>query len=252
MKLYNFYFSPTGATKKVLDVICSAWECDKCYIDFSSHINNYSNIKFAPNDICIVAVPSFSGRVPQFIIPKLKTLKGCNVKTILVATYGNRAFDDTLIELKTILEKCDFLCVAAIAAVTRHSVMPMYGAGRPNDTDISELREYSLKCKHAISEITTSVNVPGNIPYRKYVSIPIYPTANKACIKCGLCATRCPVNAIPSENLRSINRQKCISCLQCTDVCPKHARHINKIVLRVAEIKMKKLCAEIKKNQLFL
>ena len=32
MKLYALYFSPTGGTKKVLDIFCSAWDCQKEYI----------------------------------------------------------------------------------------------------------------------------------------------------------------------------------------------------------------------------
>ena len=35
MKFYVLYFSPTGGTKKVLDIICSAWDCPKEYINLS-------------------------------------------------------------------------------------------------------------------------------------------------------------------------------------------------------------------------
>lgn len=125
MKIYALYFSPTGGTKRVLEFLVSAWDCEKEYIDLSD--KSLLNLSFSCNDICIVAVPTFSGRVPQFIIPKLHKLQGKGIKAMLVTTYGNRDFDDTLLELKDTMEGCGFICNRAVAAVTRHSVLPKYG-----------------------------------------------------------------------------------------------------------------------------
>lgn len=251
MKLYALYFSPTGGTRKVLDILLSAWDCEKKYIDLSDRDNSSLNISFGNKDICVVAVPSFSGRVPAFIIPKLRTLQGSGIKSMLITAYGNRAFDDTLIELKDTMETCGFICNCAVAAVTRHSVLPKYGAQRPDSADIEELKHFSFICKSVIEKSSSRAIVPGNKPYRKYVPIPIKPKANKQCINCGLCYQKCPVHAINHDNYQRCDRKKCISCLQCVSVCPKDARHINPIILKLAEIKMKNLCDERKKNLLF-
>lgn len=112
MKLYAFYFSPTGSTKKVLNLVTSVWDCDIHFIDLSDHTIDYSHFNFLEDDVCIVAVPRFSGRVPQFIIPRLNMLSGKGNKTILIATFGNRAFDDTLLELQNTLENKGFICVS--------------------------------------------------------------------------------------------------------------------------------------------
>ena len=100
------------------------------------------------------------------------------------------------------MEQSGFLCYCAIAAVTRHSVMPKYGAGRPDSDDIEELKAFSIQCRNTLEEPFSPINVPGNQPYRKYVSIPIAPKADKQCIDCGLCYQKCPVHAIPSDNYR--------------------------------------------------
>lgn len=58
---------------------------------------------------------------------------------MLVTAYGNRAFDDTLLELKDTMKICGFICNCALAAVTRHSVLPKYGEGRQDYDDAEEL-----------------------------------------------------------------------------------------------------------------
>lgn len=252
MEIYALYFSPTGGTKKVLDILVSAWDCEKKYIDLSNRNNVSLDISFDDNDICVVAVPSFSGRVPQLVIPKLSKLKGNGIKAMIVTAYGNRAFDDTLLELKDTMESCGFICSCAVAAVTRHSVLPKYGKGRPDSADRKELKQFSVKCKAIIEKSSSTVIVSGNKPYRNYVSIPIKPKGNKQCINCGICYQKCPVHAIGSDNYRGCDKGKCISCLRCVAVCPKKARQINPIILKIAEMKMRDLCSERKENKLFI
>ena len=155
----------------------SAWDCEKQYVDLSNYNNSTLDISFEDKDVCVVAVPSFSGRVPQFIIPPIRALQGNGIKSMLITAYGNRAFDDTLLELKDTMEACGFICSCAVAAVTRHSVLPEYGKGRPDSGDIEELRQFSIECKEIIEKSSLSVIVSGNKPYRKYVSIPIKPKA---------------------------------------------------------------------------
>ena len=61
MGYYNIYFSPTGGTKKVADIICGALEGDFNEIDLCSNIVQTS---LSDEDICVVSVPSYGGRVP--------------------------------------------------------------------------------------------------------------------------------------------------------------------------------------------
>ena len=108
--LYTIYFSPTGGTKKVADIVSRAlsnerenggWEMKE--IDLSPAGTDYSQYHFTREDICIVAAPSFGGRVPGLVLERLKEMEGGHAKTILAAVYGNRAFEDTLLELEDTL-----------------------------------------------------------------------------------------------------------------------------------------------------
>ena len=252
MKLYVLYFSPSGGTKKVSGLICSAWDCQKEYISLPDIPKRNLSITFQKDDICMVSVPSFSGRVPPFIIPILQRLQGNQAKAVLITAYGNRAFDDTLLELKDTLEQSGFLCCGAIAAATQHSLMPKYGAGRPDSSDIRELKQFSRQCRAVLQKPFSPITVPGSRPYRSYASIPVKPRADRHCTDCGLCFQKCPVHAIPADNYRKCDTSICISCMQCVTVCPEHARHVNALILKIAERKMKKSYSGRKPNVLFL
>lgn len=255
MKLYKIYFSPTGGTKKVIDVISKPWNCEKIELDLTNKKTNFANIKLQKEDICMVAVPSFGGRVPEVVISKLKKITGAQARAILITVYGNRAYDDTLLELKNTLQELNFRCTAAIAAIAEHSIMHEFGTGRPDEKDTKELLEYAVKIKESMEKQTSEqiqVEVPGNNTYREYTGVPLKPKANKTCSKCGLCAIECPVDAIPKDTPSLTDKNKCISCMRCMKVCPKHARELNKMMVMVAAKKMKKVCISRKSNELFL
>jgi len=45
----------------------------------------------------------------------------------------------------------------------------------------------------------------------------------KKCVKCGLCAKKCPMNAITLKPYPVVDKKKCIRCFCCMEVCPQHA-----------------------------
>lgn len=252
--LYHIYFSPTGGTKKVMERISSAWEGPPQGIDLSDPEEDFARYHFQPGDICLVAIPSFGGRAPGVALERLEQMSGGNAKAVLICSYGNRAFDDTLLELEDCLVRRQFRCAAAVAAVTEHSIMRQYGKGRPDEGDRQKLREFGRQIRERLSQgdILTAVPVPGNWPYQDYGGVPFVPKAGRDCTHCGLCAQKCPVKAIDPENVTGTDKRKCISCMQCISICPKHARKLNDALLFAASQKMKKVCLSRKENYLFL
>lgn len=254
MKVYQIYFSPTGGTKKVAEALSGAWDCVKESVDLLMPETTDGVRSFLPEDICIVAVPSFGGRVPEPALERLRKMNGGGAVAVMAAVYGNREIDDTLLELEDTLTEAGFSCVAAVAAVARHSIFPQFGAGRPDEADRSQLQDFAGRIRAYLekAECGGTVAVPGNRPYREYNGVPLKPKAGKLCNGCGKCAEQCPVKAISPEDVSNVDKEKCISCMHCVAVCPVGARHNSKMLLAVAAKKMEKSCASRKENKLYI
>lgn len=254
MKVFEIYFSPTGGTKKVADLISRQFDYERIELDLLNAIEDFSKFTFSEKDLCIIAVPSFGGRVPTIAMSNIKKLNGNASKVILVATYGNRAYEDVLLELKDTLTTLGFVCIAAIAAVTEHSIMHQFATGRPDLQDKEELIKFSDEIKEVLKQAkdTKDLYVPGNNPYKEYNVIPLVPEVSEECEKCGLCAIKCPVNAISKENPTLVEKEKCISCMRCVAICPSKSRSVNKELLLATSKKLEKACSERKMNEIFL
>lgn len=254
MKLIQIVFSPTGGTQKVADIIAEEWKESIVRIDLSNADADYSKITIESDDIALVAVPSYGGRVPELAAKRLATVYANHARCIIVCVYGNRAYEDTLVELQDIVENCSFHTVAGISAVAEHSIIHQYAAGRPDSRDVEELHEFGKTIYRRLMDTKISETVPqipGNRPYRKPGGAGLVPKATKKCINCGLCAENCPAQAISRGNLNTADSGKCISCMRCVVKCPKSARKVNGTMVSVAALAIKKACSERKGNELF-
>ena len=60
----------------VTDILCRAWEEEKQEIDLSVFQGDYTRYVFDKEDICVVGVPSFGGRVPKAALDAVRQMKG--------------------------------------------------------------------------------------------------------------------------------------------------------------------------------
>lgn len=255
MRYIQIVFSPTGGTQKVADAVTEKLDSHFDRIDLTSAGEDFSKVVLGEEDIVLAAVPSYGGRVSELAAKRLKQVHGNHARCIIVCVYGNRAYEDTLAELKDITEQCGFRVIAAIAAVAEHSIMHQYAAGRPDMRDIRELHDFAGKIQEKLQNNDTAshiLKIPGNHPYKKAGGAGLVPKADKNCVSCGLCAETCPAQAISKENINTADSKKCISCMRCVVWCPESARKVNGAIVSVAALAIKKACSVKKNNELFV
>ena len=252
MALVQIVFSPTGGTGKVADIIAGEWEGPVTRVDLSDTKTDCSKIKLEQGDAALIAVPSYGGRVPEFAAKRLMKINGNQARCVIVCVYGNRAYEDTLVELRDIVEKCGFRTIAAISAVAEHSIIHQYAAGRPDEKDAEVLRGFAKKIyRKLMDDESSEFEIPGNRPYRKAGGAGLVPKATKECVSCGVCAENCPAQAISRDSLKTADSKKCISCMRCVVRCPQSARKANGALVSVAAMAIKKACSERKEAELF-
>ncbi len=248
MNVVEIIFSPTGGTEKVANTIGKAWSENPVKIDLSDPKTDFTKWEIKKEDTVLIAMPSFGGRAPAIAIQRLKQIAGNGAKCTLVCVYGNRAYEDTLVEMEDAAKECGFHVIAAIAAVAEHSIMPQYAANRPDASDEAQLADFADRILRKDGDV---ISVPGNRPYKEGGGAGLVPKAAKNCVKCGLCAEKCPVQAIDAKTFAA-DSKKCISCMRCVKGCPHGARKVNGAMVAVAALAIKKACSVRKENELFL
>ena len=249
------YFSPTDGTKKVVKEIAKGMNLE--YRDFNITLpeNRKDEICFDKNDIVIIGTPTYAGRFPKLLYPYVEKIKGNNSLAVFVATYGNRDYEDSLLELKNIFEDNGFKTLAASTFVTEHSSTSKLATKRPNEKDLSIAYEFGEKIKAKLDNLNNLVelkyiNVPGKFPYvvKNIPMVPMAPETNDTCVNCGICAKHCPTSAIDFDNCKNIDENKCIKCCSCIKRCPFNSKKIEHIAFKNMQNMLETNFAHIERN----
>ncbi len=243
-KVSCIYFSPSGTTKQVVQKISNCFGSD-CF-GSEAKVKEYDLLQdriteplnFSSDDLVIIGMPVFAGRIPEVCLKQLSCFKGNNTFAVICVAYGNREYDDALLELYDIAEGQGFAVLAAGAFVTQHSIFKNVGTGRPDESDLIKIENFAESCAKKLKNLDTvgceKLKVKGNNPYKPYAKIPLKPEVNSKCNRCGACVKICPVKAISSVNPRETDKEKCISCTACISVCTQSARKFPGLFFKLA------------------
>ena len=235
-KVSGIYFSPTGITKSVVRYMLAEFDAQQEEIDLTPYENRDNAYSFDENELVIIGMPVYGGRVPITAEDRIKLLRGNNTPAVLAATYGNIHYSNAVFELQSIAASIGFITIGAAIVVSEHNVVSGIGTGRPDAQDFSAVSSFieQIKTKLSHSDHFESIVIKGEMPKTPRIDPPIWPHGNRQCNNCGICNKLCPVQAIDDPRKKAGN--VCIHCMRCIKYCPQKARTYGQLV---------KVCAKL-------
>jgi ferredoxin len=230
------YFSPTITTKAILESIAEGMRADAVKnIDVTlPNVDRHNFPEMENDEVLVIGSPVYAGRIPEIAVRRFQKLKSKGNPAVIVVLYGNREYEDALLELSDLATAAGFVPIAGSAFIGEHSFStestPL-AKGRPDASDIRCAREFGasvgqlLQSVHSFREIR-SLKLPGNRPFKEHANLPKASpfTENDRCTACGTCAAACPSGSISINETSSTNAETCILCCACVKVCPENAR----------------------------
>lgn len=261
-KIWTVSFSPTSNSKRVVNAIASGIQgIPVKHIDLT-YPDAVSAMQFGTKDLVVIGVPVYAGRVAPLAVKRLQGIVGNNTPAVLVVTYGNREFEDALIELKDITENVMFRPIAAGAFIGEHSfsgTATPIAAGRPDSQDLKIAESFGVDIGKKLETLVAFAaghcpEIPGNHPYKEGMGqLPFSPTLRETqCTQCASCISACPTGAISLKSTIEIDRSLCILCCSCIKNCPEDALEMDAAPLKQKRQWLYEQCRERKEPQLYL
>ncbi len=252
-RLCVIYYSPTHTSRSVARAVA-----DGMGIARREEIDLTTDRNTGPlplrNAICLVAAPVYGGLTAPVALSRLRRLQAENCIAIPLVTYGNRDYEDALVQLRDVLQQQGFTPLCGAAFIGEHSYsrpgMPI-AEGRPDETDLRTARDFGHRAYESLlrqtgttdapdvtardfamtydrplEQLITPVPMKGNVPYKTLgPSTPQAPVVSDLCYGCGECVDWCPTGAISLQDGRSVTQvNQCTKCCACVKFCPVGAR----------------------------
>ena len=250
-------FSPTGTSKKIAAAVARgvasragedpAEAAALKTIDLTHTAPQSATL---PADtVAVIAAPVYGGHVAPTAVKRLETLRGAGTPAVIIAVYGNRAFEKAAAELAELAARQGFVPVAAAAFVGEHSYSTdanPIAAGRPDAQDLAAAAAFGIAVRkkldagdlapidaRKLKDVRTPLLpmlrfirfVVGYRRRQKKNPVVFLPAGNAdRCTHCGRCAAICPTQAIARGDEAYTDPARCIRCCACVKGCPVGAR----------------------------
>ena len=254
------YFSPTGTTRTVLQSIAEGLAAPSVRVHDVTLSSARRVVPQLQEGALLMAAPVYMGRVQSDAARLFRGIRAPRegLPAVVVAVYGNRAFDDALLELSDLATEAGYRVVAAAAFIGEHSFSndahPL-APGRPDDADLAIARAFGRSVRDKLEAGTLDVpTVPGSRPYREAHPPPFVPphTRDGLCTLCGTCASACPTGAVRCDTRVETVAELCIQCAACAKLCPTGARMLDNPTVDKLRAWLADMCPARREPEVFL
>lgn len=109
-KVTQVHFSPSGTTRKTAEALSESFGLP---VDDADLLHDPSvTRRFGADKLVIFCLPVFAGRLPEFCPKLLSQFTGSDTPALAVVVYGNRDYEDALLELADLLKAGDLYWLA--------------------------------------------------------------------------------------------------------------------------------------------
>lgn len=251
------YFSPTHTTETIVsDVaneLATALSAETATVSLTLPNERPASVSCDAGDVLVLGFPVYAGRVPELVTSEIARMSSGGAQAVIIGMYGNRHYDDALLEAADALEERGFRIVAAGAFIGEHSMTAHVAAGRPDASDREAARSFGRSIALVIASGTAEAPaIAGNRPYKKRPEpADIRPLTTDDCTSCGICATVCPMGIIDHEDPRLV-QAGCLRCNACVKRCPENTKHFESELTDKIVAMLETTCREPRKPELFL
>ena len=258
MNLHQIYFSPTGTSRKIVAAVASGLAAETS-ASYDLTCQREPVEQTLAEGVAVIGFPVYAGRVPDVFLQRLSRFKAQNTPAVLVALYGNREYEDALVELSDVVSAAGFNVVAAAAFIGEHSYSTAeqpIAAGRPDRSDLDKAEAFGAQVakKLAVEDLNRAPTLPGHRPYRDRPPLGgIAPESDPAsCTLCGRCAHVCPTFVIDVGTEVVTRAEDCVMCCACVKDCPTGARKMAHPLIQERRTMLINNCSRRKEPELFL
>ena len=229
-----FYFSGTGNSKYVAKRIADALGDE--IVNLNDRIKDSDTSPVETGERLIVVTPTYAWRIPRVVRDwLLKTeLRGARLAWF-VMTCGSEIGNADRYNRDLCTEK-RLACMGTAQIVMPENYIAMFSAPQAD-----KARQIVAKAEPSIDRAIAAIqsNQPftptRNNLYDRFMSGPVNPifykffvkanafTASGACIGCGQCVKRCPMNNVTIKDGKPVWGRNCTHCMACICYCPVSA-----------------------------
>ena len=228
------FFSGTGNSNYVAKRIADA--LGDALVNLNDRIKSGDTSSVETGERVIIVTPTYAWRIPRVVRDWLRKTELRGAKQVwFVMTCGSEIGNANKYNRDLCAEKA-ISCMGTAQIVMPENYIAMFSAPQADKArQIVAQAEPSIDRAIAAIQRNQSFAPTRNNLYDRFMSGPVNPifykffvkadafAASGACIGCGQCAKRCPMNNVTLKDGKPVWGRNCTHCMACICYCPKEA-----------------------------